>query len=55
MRESEERNGFGLNKNARLEARGAAEVENEKSEPLDPPFPYWVIAFDPGMVSSSGD
>lgn len=39
--------GFGLDKNARLESELAAEVEVEKPEPLDPPLPYRVIAFNP--------
>ncbi len=51
---TKESDGFGLNKNARLEAKRASEEEDQKPEPLDPPFPYRVIAFDPVMVTGSG-
>lgn len=46
----DESDGFGLDKNARLEAKRAAEEEEEKPEPLDPPFPHRVIAFDPVLL-----
>ena len=49
----EEKDGFALDKNARLEAKRAREVENQKPEPLDPSFPYRVIAFDPVMVTGT--
>ena len=45
--------GYGLDKNARLEARRAEDKENEQVEPLDPPFPYRVIAFDPEMATGN--
>jgi hypothetical protein len=50
----DESNGFGLDKNARLEAKRAAEADDEKPEPLYPPFPYCVVAFDPVVVTRSG-
>ena len=46
--------GYGLDKNSRLEAKRVEDQEEEQVEPLDPPFPYRVIAFDPSMVSRGG-
>ena len=46
--------GYGLDKNSRLEARRAEDKENEQVEPLDPPFPYRVISFDPVMMTRAG-
>ena len=46
--------GYGLDKNSRLEAKRAEDQEEEQVEPLDPPFPYRVIAFDPVMVTRAG-
>ena len=46
--------GYGLDKNSRLEAKRAEDKEEDRVEPLDPPFPYRVIAFDPSMVSRGG-
>jgi hypothetical protein len=45
--------GFGLDKKARVEAKWAKAVEDQKPEPLDPPFPYRVIAFDPVMITGT--
>jgi hypothetical protein len=38
---------FGLNKTARLQARRADRQKKDAPLPLNPPFPYEVIAFDP--------
>ena len=46
--------GYGLDKNARLDAKRAEIKETDRVEPLDPPFPYRVIAFDPVMVTGGG-
>ena len=46
--------GYGLDKNSRLDANRAEDKENEQVEPLDPPFPYRVIAFDPVMLTGGG-
>ena len=52
--ETKESNLFGLGKESRLRAKRAKEEEKVKPEPLDPPFPYRVIGFDPIMVTESG-
>jgi hypothetical protein len=51
--EPEEEDGFGLDKDARLAAERAEAEEEARPEPLDPPFPYRVIAVDTGMVSTT--
>ncbi len=43
---TKESDGLGLDKNARLEAKLAAEVKSDNPEPLDIQFPYRVIAID---------
>lgn len=48
--DSEEKDGHGLDKDRRLAERREKRAEEEKSEPLDPPFPYGVMSFDPLMV-----
>jgi len=55
-----EKDGFGSNKSARLEAKRAVQDEEEQKEalPLDPEFPYEVARFDPfffGVKPSLGD
>ena len=50
-----EGDGFGLDKDARLEAKRADELGDEKPEPLDPPFPYRLIALDPDIVPVNGN
>lgn len=47
---SEEKDGFGLDKDRRLVERRERTTEERGPEPLDPPFPYWVISIDPLMV-----
>jgi hypothetical protein len=49
----EEKESFGLDKTARLAAERAEVEENGRPEPLDPPFPFRVIAFDPVTVTES--
>jgi|GEM_PF-3133539 len=43
---SEEKDGFGLDKNRRLVERRERTTEEQGPEPLDPPFPYRVISPD---------
>jgi hypothetical protein len=43
----EEKDGFGLDKDRRLLERRERKEEEEGPEPLDPPFPYRVVSFDP--------
>ena len=47
---TEKNDSFGLDKDSRLEAKRAAEVEDGKPKP---PFPHRVIALDPVMVIGS--
>ena len=45
---TEETPKYGLDKDARLAAKRARKAEEvEEPEPLDPPFPFFVIAFEP--------
>lgn len=46
--------GFGLDKNARLAATREQQAEDNRPEPLDPPFPYRVVSFDPIFVMRRG-
>jgi hypothetical protein len=39
--------GLGLDKAARLKAKHADEEEEDKPEPLEPPFPFQAEPFDP--------
>ena len=48
------RSGFGLDKDARLAGKRAKEAEENRPKPLDPPFPYRVIAFDPIFARRRG-
>jgi hypothetical protein len=48
--DNEEKDGFGLDKDRRLTERRERTTEERGPEPLDPPFPYWVISIDPLMV-----
>ena len=48
MTEEESPDGFGLDKDARLQdKRQRAANEARDVDPLDPPFPYYVIPFTP--------
>lgn len=44
----ETKDGYGLDKQARLNAKRLGKDEEEASQaaPLDPPFPYRMVAFD---------
>ena len=48
--EIEQNDGFGLDKNARLTALREQRAEDNRPAPLDPPFPYRVVSFDPILV-----
>ena len=50
----EERDGFGLDKDSRLVERRERQAEEGGPEPLDPPFPYRVIAIDIDVMRGSG-
>jgi hypothetical protein len=52
---AEEKDGFGLDKNARLAAERAEAEEEARREPLDPPFPYRVVAINSVLVVASAD
>jgi hypothetical protein len=41
---------FGLDKNARLATMREQQVEENRPMPLDPPFPYRLLSFDPNFV-----
>ena len=49
--QADRRDDFGLSKNARLEARRAADVADANHKPLDPPFPFRMIEFHLDVVS----
>lgn len=49
-RDKEEKDGFGLKKDWRLMERRERSAEESGPEPLDPPFPYQVISFDPSWI-----
>ena len=51
----EEKDGFGLDKDSRLEAKQATEEAETRPKPLDPPFPFRVIAFDTVVATRSGN
>ena len=44
----ETKDGYGLDKQARLNAKrlGKDEENASQADPLDPPFPYRMVAFD---------
>lgn len=46
--------GFGLDKNARLAATREKQADDNRPAPLDPPFPYRVVSFDPIFVRRRG-
>jgi len=46
----EEKDGFGLDKDSRMMDRRERTAEEGWPEPLDPPFPYRVVSFDPIFV-----
>lgn len=48
--DSEEKDGHGLDKDSRLVERRERKAEEEKPGPLDPPFPFRVISFDPPLL-----
>jgi hypothetical protein len=48
--DNEEKDGFGLDKDRRLVERRERMAEEGGLEPLDPPFPYRVVSFDPILV-----
>jgi len=50
----EEKAGFGLDKDRRLVERRERKAEGVGPEPLDPPFPYRVMTFDPSFVLRNG-
>ena len=43
----EQNDGFGLDKTARLTAQRERRAEEDRPTPLDPPFPFQSLAFDP--------
>jgi hypothetical protein len=45
---NDSKDGYGLDKQARLNAKrlGKDEEESSQSAPLDPPFPYRMVPFD---------
>jgi len=47
MADKDDKDGFGLDKDARLARRREDRREGSRPEPLDPPFPYFPIPFDP--------
>jgi hypothetical protein len=51
--QQEEEDGFGLDKEARL--RVERESEEKLPEPLNPPFPFMVVAVDPLIVPRNED
>ena len=52
--DNEEKDGFGLDKDRRLTERRERTAEEGSSEPLDPPFPYPVVSFDPIFLGRRG-
>ena len=52
--QTEDDGGFGLDKDARLQAGRQRDAEENRPDPLDPPFPFRVIGFDPIMATRSG-
>lgn len=48
---SEEKDGFGLDKDRRLAERRDRQAEEGGPDPLEPPFPYRVISFDPSWFT----
>lgn len=52
--EIERNNGFGLDKDARLAALREQRAEENRPAPLDPPFPFRVVSFDPIFVQRRG-
>ena len=51
MSDTQEKDGFGLNKTERLWAKrlGKEEEELEQAAELEPPFPFTMVRFDPGF------
>lgn len=47
-----QRDSFGLNKAARLQAQREEQRRLDEPPPLDPPFPYRVLPFDPGWFGA---
>jgi hypothetical protein len=52
--DTEERDGFGLDKDARRKAKRTVDAEAWKPDPLDPPFPYRVMTFQSIMMRRKG-
>ena len=52
--EIERNDGFGLDKTARLTAQRQQRAEEDRPKPLNPPFPYRVVSFDPIFVRRRG-
>ena len=52
---SNEGDGFGLDKAARLKAEREQNAEAQKTQPLNPPFPYQAEPFDPEFFKLTPD
>jgi len=50
----EETDGFGLDKDSRLMERRERQADDGGPEPLNPPFSYRVVSFDPIFVERRG-
>jgi hypothetical protein len=48
--DSEEKDGFGLDKDRRLVERRERTAEEDKPDGLDPIFPFRAVSFDPDII-----
>lgn len=53
--DNEQKEGLGLDKDRRLAERRERRSEESGPEPLDLPFPFRLIAFDPIIVQRQGN
>jgi hypothetical protein len=47
--------GLGLDKAARLEAKREEEADDQRPQPLNPPFPFQAEPFDPEFFGLTAD